>query len=152
MERLGSHLGAASRQLQNRSPATSGSSARSTDAPARLALLAKLFVMFPPQGGEETMRLRMHAYMTELADLHVDVLSRALRRVTREKRPNAEWLPTVYQIREKAAHVIRDARIRAKGGDPGAAPRVLPFEINVEREIAAGPKPGARILALQAGT
>lgn len=151
MEHLSKHLEGASRALRTASPATSASSAstltldRTADTERRHQMLVKLFAMYPAQGSEDTVRLRLLAYHGELANIHTRVLGYALRKVTREKRDNADYLPTTYQIRRAAAQVVREDKIHKRGGDPNATPTHVPFELTdevVERTLASAPKPG----------
>jgi len=144
MESLGKSLAAVSRELRTESPKPSGSSPKpmrsresSTDAKRRHLMLTKFFALYPAPGDTEAIAMRLLAYHDELADLHVEVLGRALRRLVRSK---GEFLPSVYQIRRSAAYVIRAAR---GGRDPMAPEDREPLMVtDPERFIAVGPKPG----------
>lgn len=134
-------VGEASRELQTRSRAGSASSKkRSTDALTRqrLEVLTQLFALYPAVGDERTIEIRLLGYVAELADIHLDVLGPALRRILRDhKRGN--FLPLVHEIRRSAAFVIRACRA---GRDAAAREDREPAaEPNVERLLLLGPKP-----------
>lgn len=148
-DRLGQHLAgavaeAASRAQRAPSRSGAGSSTLTTETKAegrrRMLMMAKLFHLFPAVGDKETIELRIDAYMDELTDIHVDVLGPALRRLVRDHGRGA-FLPSVAEIRRSAAFVLRAVR---GGRDPAAPQDTEPaVEPNVERLLAAGPRPGA---------
>lgn len=158
VEPLGNHLAGAmaaagagtSRARRGTSRAASASSATAepeSDREARALLLAKLFHLFPAQGERETIKLRMASYHEELLDIHVEVLRLALRRLWRDHR-RGNFLPTVAEIRRSAAFVIRAMR---GGRDPDAPEsRELP-DIDHERYLQVGPKPGEPLPQLASG-
>lgn len=159
MDPLGKHLAAAvaaatrGATSQGRRATSPGASASSETEPAadtaeRALLLGKLFHAFPTQGERETIRNRMAVYHEELLDIHVDVLRLALRRLWRDQR-RGNFLPTIAEIRRSAAYVIRAMR---GGRNPDAPAENEPPEINTERYLEVGPKPGEIIPQLAAGT
>lgn len=110
-------------------------------------MLTQFFALYPQQGEKHTIEMRLLGYISELSDIHPEVIARALRRLVRDaKRGN--FLPSVAEIRRSAAYVIRAVR---GGRDPSAPEdRELP-DINVERYLEVGPKPGEPWLQLVAG-
>ena len=147
MEPLGKHLAGAmaaagagtSRPQPGASRAASASSKETTaEREARAMLLTKLFHIFPAQGGPETIELRMAGYHEELLDIHVNVLRLALRRLWRDHR-RGNFLPSIAEIRRSAAYVIRAMR---GGRDPDAPETQELPDIDHERYLAVGPKPG----------
>jgi hypothetical protein len=157
MESLGKHLpgaisAATSRARRETSHAASASSAGTTEPKAadteeRAVLLAKLFHAFPAQGDRDAIALRMAVYHEELLDIHAAVLRLALRRLWRDhKRGN--FLPAIAEIRRSAAFVIRAMR---GGRNPDAPESAELPDIDHERYLAVGPKPGEALPQLASG-
>jgi len=102
-------------------------------------MVTKLFHLFPQQGNDETIAYRIVAYCGELADIHVDVLRPALRRLWRDHK-RGSFLPTVAEIRRAAALVVRHARAGRDAMTPEHADPST-TEPNVERLLQLAPKP-----------
>lgn len=143
MEPLGNHLAGAAVALRGRrkpSPDVSDSSTTRKAETRRLhAMLTQFFALYPTPGGEAALEIKLLGYISELSHIHTDVLAGALRRLVRDTR-RPPFLPVVAEILRAAAYVIRSARA---GRDPTApdAERDIP-DINVERYLEVGPKPG----------
>lgn len=104
-------------------------------------MLVKLFAYYPSTGSEHTQKLKLHAYREALADIHTTVLGHAFRRLVLTRK--GEFLPVVNEIRREAAKVLREARARSEGRElSDYNPRCEPVEIDAERYLAAGPRPG----------
>jgi len=104
-------------------------------------MLVKLFAYYPSSGSGETLKIKLHAYRDALADIHTSVLGYAFRRLVLTRK--GEFLPVVSEIRLAAAKVLREARARSEGRElSDYNPRCEPVEIDAERYLAAGPRPG----------
>lgn len=107
---------------------------------------AKLLALYPRVTDP---KLTLEAYAQELEDVPGLFLRRAARSISED--PGVKWLPTVAEIKSRAARIYRDARVR--GGDPLPwSARIGAFRLNVGRELEAmrrGPTPSvAKALGL----
>lgn len=119
-------------------PSTSSPRESAADQKHRLALLTQFFSVYPQSGGDKTVEMRLMTYHGELADIHVELLGMALRRLIRTQ-PGA-FMPEIYAVRRAAAIVLANLRAgRPAIGSPSQEPAREP---DVERVIQTAPKPG----------
>jgi len=85
------------------------------DRQERLRMMTKLFNLYP-LGKDRSPKEAMAAYLEELRDIPVHWISRSLADTTRET--GRIFMPSVSEIRTKAAQLIRRHRRVQQGKDP----------------------------------
>lgn len=112
-------------------------------------VVAKLLALYPRVTDP---KLTLEAYAQELGDVPGIFLRAAARAISEDAEVN--WLPTVAEIKSRAARIYRDARVRSGDALPWS-PHVGAHRLNVGRELAEmrrGPTPRLlQALGLPAG-
>jgi len=100
------------------------------DRKERLRMITKLFNLYP-LGKDRSPKEAMAAYLEELRDIPVHWISRGLADTTREA--GRIFMPSVSEIRTKAAQLIRRHRRVQQGKDPNTPHGRN--ELHLEREF-----------------
>ena len=94
-------------------------------------ITAKLLALYPRVTDP---KLTLEAYAQELEDVPGLFLRLAARSISED--PAVKWLPTVAEIKSRAARIFRDARVRGGDAQPWS-PNIGTHRLNVGRELAA---------------